>query len=165
MLTKRAILLMSLFFLIGCFVIGCAPKEPLPPSWTFKTSFVNHSPTIGNTDAPIKIEVFSDFACKHCKKGSEIAKELLLEYPGQVYVVYKHMLLRTEGKSMNAAKAARAASVQDRFWDMHDAIYKYGRKLSKSEVYHLASLLGLEMTLFNEAVSYTHLTLPTTPYV
>ncbi|WKZ35685.1 MAG: thioredoxin domain-containing protein [Anaerolineales bacterium] len=81
---------------------------------------------IGNPDAPIMIEEYSDFQCPYCRVFFENTEEALTAgyvADGTVYFVYKSFgdFLGTE--SGRAAEAAYCAGDQGRFWEMHDTIF------------------------------------------
>jgi len=82
---------------------------------------------MGNPDAPVVIEEFSDFRCPHCADFSEkIAPDIIDAYiaTGKVYFVYRSVgeLLRSEASAV-AAEAAYCAGDQDKFWEYHDLIF------------------------------------------
>lgn len=103
---------------------------------------------MGKVDAPIKVYMFSDFACKYCRSGSIKAKQLLMAYPEQVQVIYKHFPNSRSQGSTNAAKAARAAAMQNRFWDMHDVLFQFARTHTKPELRDIADILALDIQKF-----------------
>lgn len=71
----------------------------------------------------------------------------LIRNPGRFRVRYRFLPSK---RGVYAARAAEAAAKQDRFWDMHDALFEHGRKFDQREVTDIASLLGLNMKLFRE---------------
>lgn len=89
--------------------------------------------TMGDPNAPIKVEEFSDFQCPFCERFHEETESLLKQYyieTGKVYFVYHSMGnwvsqniggLRTE--SQDAAAAAYCAGDQNMFWDMHAHLF------------------------------------------
>src|SRR5690606_14535788 len=48
---------------------------------------------VGNPDAPVKVEVFEDFQCPHCKDFEAASRDLLADAAakGQAFVVYRPM--------------------------------------------------------------------------
>jgi cyclophilin family peptidyl-prolyl cis-trans isomerase len=49
--------------------------------------------------------------------------QLVKDYPQDVRVVYRHFPLPGHDKTLLATQAAEAAGLQDKFWEMHDAIF------------------------------------------
>lgn len=81
---------------------------------------------VGDPNAPIKIEEFSDFQCPYCAVFSkQIEPYLLAAYveTGQVYFVYRSFGEFIGPESRAAAEAAYCAGDQGKFWDMHDVIF------------------------------------------
>lgn len=73
----------------------------------------------------IEIVEFSDFQCPACAGIQEPLKEILNKYEGKVTLVYRHFPLTTiHQNAMVAAYAASAASLQGKFWEMHDILFE-----------------------------------------
>lgn len=88
--------------------------------------------TIGNEDAPVTIIVFGDYLCDHCAVFSlqerPVVESNLVE-SGQARIVFYDFPLdpRPEAGRFLAARAARCAGDQGRFWDYHDRLYQTQR--------------------------------------
>lgn len=89
--------------------------------------------TAGDPNAPIKIEEFADFQCPFCERFYQDTEPLLMQYyveTGKVQYVYRSMgnwVSQNVGganfESQNAAAAAYCAGDQNKFWEMHDALF------------------------------------------
>jgi protein-disulfide isomerase len=80
---------------------------------------------MGDPNAPVVIEDFSDFQCSHCRDFFQTTEAYIIENyiaTGKVYFIY-HSFGSSEGDSGRAAKAAYCAGDQNMFWEMHDIIY------------------------------------------
>lgn len=67
---------------------------------------------------------FSDFQCPACLSVQEPLKQMLAKYEGKVEFVYRHFPLTSIHKNAQlAAQAAEAASMQGKFWEMHDKLF------------------------------------------
>ncbi|MBN2503646.1 MAG: thioredoxin domain-containing protein [Anaerolineales bacterium] len=81
---------------------------------------------MGNPDAPVKIEVFSDFQCIHCLNFYESTEAAIVNKyvpTGQVYYVYRSFGPFLGPESQAAAEAAYCAGDQGKFWEYHDTIF------------------------------------------
>ena len=82
---------------------------------------------LGDPEAPVVIEDFSDFACSYCADfTAETEGRIIEEYvaSGEVYFVYRSVgNLLGSSASVQAAEAAYCAGDQDRFWDYHALIF------------------------------------------
>ncbi len=84
----------------------------------------------GDANAPVTIMEFGDYESEECAKANEVVKELLERYPGKIKFIFRHFpLLKYHQKAHKAAEAAIAAGQEGRFWEMHQAIFKYRRNL------------------------------------
>jgi protein-disulfide isomerase len=81
----------------------------------------------GSATAPVWIVEVSDFQCQFCKMWHDstyatIRREFIAT--GQVRMAYVHFPIQTHANAFPAAKAAMCAGLQDKFWPMHDEIFK-----------------------------------------
>ena len=80
----------------------------------------------GDSTAPLWIIEVSDFQCPYCKRfHQETWQALEARYvrPGKVRVAFLNLPLPSHRNAWPAAEAAMCASVQGRFWAMHDSIF------------------------------------------
>jgi len=74
---------------------------------------------------------------------------MLAAFPKELRFVYKHMpLVQIHQNAMNASKAAVAASMQGKYWEMHDELFKISLNLSLDEIKKVATTLGLDLKRF-----------------
>jgi protein-disulfide isomerase len=69
-------------------------------------------------------------------------------YSGKVAVAFWHNPLDFHPNALPAAKASMAASLQGRFWEMHDLIFKHQKSLSPERLVQLAGQAGLDVERF-----------------
>ncbi len=82
---------------------------------------------LGDPNAPVVIEEYSDFGCSHCAEFALGTKKLIeQEYieSGQVYLVFHSVggLLGSPA-TLQAAEGAYCAADQNTFWPFHDMIF------------------------------------------
>lgn len=112
---------------------------------------------VGNPDAPIRIDEYSDFQCPYCRIFFEnTEEELLANYvaDGTVYFVYHSFGDFIGPESGAAAEAAYCAGDQGKFWEMHDIIFanQTGENVgayTDRRLVAFADRLGLDMKEFN----------------
>ena len=82
---------------------------------------------LGNAKAPVTLEEFGDFECPPCGMLHPILKSLETEYgPAKLRIVFREFpLVPTHAHALAAARAAEAAGLQGKFWEMHDMIYEH----------------------------------------
>ena len=67
---------------------------------------------------------YGDFQCPACASYFPLLKQLEQEYGDQLEIAYRHFPLRAiHANAQIAAQAAEAASLQGKFWEMHDMLY------------------------------------------
>ncbi len=120
---------------------------------------------IGDPEAPVRIEEFSDFQCPFCKRfHDETLPQIVEEYvrTGKVYFVYRHFPVVDQRdprqESHAAAGAAVCAGRQNRFWDYHDVLFANhtGENIgdfTERRLQGMAEVLGLDMPSFNACLT------------
>lgn len=90
--------------------------------------FIDHpmadGTTMGDPNAPVVIEEYSDFLCSFCARfASETEPQLIEEYiaTGEVYFIYKNYPLQQA--SFPIAEASLCAAEQEKFWEYHDILF------------------------------------------
>lgn len=83
----------------------------------------------GKKDAPVVLVVYSDFQCSACASFAPFIHEIALKYSDKVALVLRHLTF-VGPHSEALATTAEAAGLQDKFWEMHDLIFKNQQKIS-----------------------------------
>jgi protein-disulfide isomerase len=117
----------------------------------------------GIPDAPVTIEIFSDFGCGHCANYALNTGNLIFEKyvaMGQVYIIYNSVgSLLGHPNSISTIEAAYCAGDQNMFWQFHDLIYanqvnlfaNVNQKIDKTLV-AFAEYLSMDIDTFNECI-------------
>jgi protein-disulfide isomerase len=100
------------------------PANNVPVSQSNQTG-TDNSHSRGGENAKVTLEEYGDYQCPPCGALFPELKKLEKEYGDQMRFVFRHFPLQQLHKHANlAAHAAEAASLQGRFWEMHDLIYQ-----------------------------------------
>jgi len=81
----------------------------------------------GNSEAQIEIWEFADYQCPACSQfAGQVKPQVDLAYveTGQVEYKFFDFPLEMHPHAFLAARAARCAGDQDRYWDYHDALFQ-----------------------------------------
>jgi protein-disulfide isomerase len=78
----------------------------------------------GNPDAPVVLEEFGDFECRPCSLVWPVLMKLEADYDKRLVVVFREHPLKMHHFALDAARAAEAAGLQGKFWEMHDTLYR-----------------------------------------
>ena len=147
----------ALFFLIR-------PKPVVRAAFGNKFDLVTPYPkpsvqgnTMGDPNAPVVIEEFSDFQCGYCRQFfQETEKPLIDQFvqTGKVYFVYRTLGDWLGPGSQLSAEAAYCAGDQEMFWEYHDALFTIQGQVEFSPVnlLQLADTLGLDLNTFGSCV-------------
>ena len=118
-------------------------SKPLP----MKTKAYN---TKGAPNGLFHIVEYADFECSHCSLASGVMVRLLDKYPDDVRLTFKHFPLQFHVMAEKAAIAAEAAGKQDRFWEMHHALFATQGLLNDDLLVGHAKALGLNAKQFEQ---------------
>jgi protein-disulfide isomerase len=128
---------------------GAAASEPsrTPPPGAADISF-------GPADAPLTVVEYSDFQCPFCAQYAPILASLRQTYGDRVRFVFRFYPLANHEYATIAAKAAYAASLQGKFWEMHDLLFGNQKEWSEADDPRpyfdaYAESLGLDLDKFH----------------
>lgn len=78
----------------------------------------------GNPQAATTIIEYGDFQCPACAVFAPQMKALMETVSDTVRLVFRHFPLPQHDKAIPTARAAEAAALQGKFWEMHDLLYE-----------------------------------------
>jgi protein-disulfide isomerase len=118
--------------------------------------YIQGAPTRGAQDAKIVVIEFSDYQCPFCGTfARETEPEIFQRHVegGRVLWVFKNLPLATiHAFAIIAAQAADCASLQDRFWPMHDMLFADPGDLGRSAILRRAVAIDMEIERFRECL-------------
>ena len=106
----------------------------------------------GLQDAPVTLAVFADFQSRLSAQAASALRAMLVHYPDNVRVVFKHFPLRFHRQAKLAHEAALAAGAQGKFWEMHDLLFQNQKNLREERLFEFAKRLGLDLATFRQAL-------------
>ncbi|HEV7387233.1 MAG TPA: thioredoxin domain-containing protein [Gemmatimonadaceae bacterium] len=80
----------------------------------------------GSPTAPLWVIEVSDFQCPYCKQWHDETYPMLRDQyvkTGKIRLAYVNFPLAMHNHAFPAAEAAMCAGAQDKFWQMHDALF------------------------------------------
>lgn len=122
--------------LVAAVVVGwrLLPKEGAAP--TLETSSNTEGLTKPNVkvSSPVVLEEYGDYQCPPCGLLYPELKKIEAEYGDQLQIVFHHFpLTKIHKNALLAAHAAEAARMQNRFWEMHDRLYRNQKAWADSD--------------------------------
>ena len=106
------------------------------------------SPSRGPEDAHVVVVEFADFECPFCQKIAPELDALWEKRKDKVRFVYKFMPLPMHPHGESSARAAVAAQMQGKFWEMHHLLFANGQHLEQSDLEKYAASIGLDVERF-----------------
>lgn len=83
----------------------------------------NHIEGQGSTG--VKLVEYGDYECPVCAEYYQPVKQAVAQLSSQIYFQFRNLPLTSlHPNAFAAARAAEAASLQDKFWQMHDQLYQ-----------------------------------------
>lgn len=105
--------------------VNLTAKQIIQPVFTELDQYDLSS--LGDPQAPVRIEAYSDFSCSHCADFALGTNKILAEEyikTGQVSLVFKTVGYLAEAPALQqAAEGAYCAGEQGSFWHFHDLIF------------------------------------------
>lgn len=104
---------------------------------------------LGVQNATIELVEYGDFQCPYCREAFFVVKQLQERFANRLRFVFRNFpLSETHEYAMDAALAAEAAANQNRFWEMHDAIYARQPELNEAFLLRLAADFEIDLRKF-----------------
>jgi Na+/H+ antiporter NhaA len=110
---------------------------------------VQHDHIRGRVDAPLTLVEYGDFECPFCGKATGVLRELRQRFGDDLRYVFRHLPLPdVHPRAELAARAAEAAGLQGRFWEMHDLLFAHQDELEFEDLVGYAGDLRLDVEQF-----------------
>ncbi len=121
----------------------------------------------GKLDSNVTFTEYGDYQCSACKAFSSVTKQVQKKYSDRVRFQFRNLPLTSiHPNAFAGARAAEAADLQGKFWEMHDLLYEnqdpYGQSgwvASKDPLsdyfVKYAEQLGLNTTTFKKDFAST----------
>jgi protein-disulfide isomerase len=110
----------------------------------------------GDGDAYVVMIEYADFECPYCGEYERKAfPQVLSNYieTGKVKYVYRDLPLPMHTRALPAARAARCAGEQNKYWEMHDSLFAKQNALSAPALLERAHVLGLDTGKYDDCIS------------
>ncbi len=115
------------------------------------------SPSRGPANAPVTIQVFSDFECPFCAAAAPVLHELEAEFGGSVRIVFRNLPLPMHPHAALAAVTGLEVYAERggaAFWRFHDAAFAAQRRgLDEKVLEGLARDAGVDPQRYRDAVA------------
>jgi protein-disulfide isomerase len=110
----------------------------------------------GAAGAKVTLVEFADFQCPACAAYEPLVRQMVADNSDTVQLVFRHFpLTQIHKNALLGSKAAEAAAVQGKFWEMHDLLFANqlewsGALNARDYMVAYASTLGLDAKKFSD---------------
>jgi protein-disulfide isomerase len=153
----RTIAVVAIAIAIVLVIVSLTSAAKSPVTVTTASSALSEcgSPTCGQANAPITIDIYADFQCPFCARADGVLQQLAPQYvdTGKVKLVY-HNFPIIGPESETAAQAAECAGDQNKFWAYANYLFSHQNgentgAFSPDALKGFAAQLGLNQSAFN----------------
>jgi protein-disulfide isomerase len=116
-------------------------------------SLPDGAPATGPATLPVSIVEFTDYQCPYCHKAEATIERVLSQYQGKVRLVHMDFPLDGHPGALPAARAARCAAEQGKFWEFHRNLMTVPGMLDAADLDARAKKLGLENAAFDSCLA------------
>jgi protein-disulfide isomerase len=105
----------------------------------------------GNPNAPLTLVEYGDYECPFCSRATGAIDEVRDHFGDELRYVWRHLPLeRVHPHAMLAARAAEAAGLQGRYFEMGIKMFEFQDFLELEHLYRYADGVGCDITTFDE---------------
>lgn len=91
---------------------------------------------------------YGDYECPYSRQAYRAIERVEAQVDGVRFAFRHFPLTEIHPHALAASRAAEAAAVQGRFWEMHDLLFHRQRALEDDDLHRYASELGLDVARF-----------------
>lgn len=149
-----SILAAIIIIFIAIFALTKNSNNPSSSSNNSQAQASNH--VEGQGKAGVTLVEYGDYECPICEAYYLPLKQVFAQFSSQIYFQFRNLpLTSVHPNAFSGARAAEAAGLQGKFWQMHDKLYDSQNDwVSASNPQSLfdqyAQAIGLNVTQFNQ---------------
>jgi protein-disulfide isomerase len=107
----------------------------------------------GPANARIELVEYGDYECPHCGRAYPIIKKIQQQLGNDLKFIFRNFpIAEAHPHAVNAALAAEAAALQQKFWEMHDMIFENQDQLEWEHLLAYAKAIKLDLNRFKTDV-------------
>jgi protein-disulfide isomerase len=108
----------------------------------------------GDETAECTLVEYGDYQCPHCGRAYPIVKKVQKHFGKKLRFVFRNFPLNEiHPYAEAAAETAEFAATQDKYWEMHDALFENQSRFSPAYFPELAQKLGLDSAALQDALA------------
>jgi len=96
---------------------------------------------------------YGDYECPFCSRATGGIDEVVAHFGDELRYVWRHLPLeRVHPRAFDAARAAEAAGLQGKYFEMGKMLFANQDDLEWSDIYRYANAIGLDLERFDDDV-------------
>lgn len=103
---------------------------------------------LGPLNASVVIIEYADFECPYCADAMYLVNEIMKTQDDLCFIFRHFPLSEVHHQAVYAAVAAEVAGKQNKFWEMHHALFENQSDLSAESLFEIARNLNLDLRQF-----------------
>ena len=108
----------------------------------------------GPASAEVTLVEYGDYECPHCGHAYPIVKRIQKHFGEDVRFVFRNFpLSEMHPNAESAAETAEFAAAENKFWEMHDALFENQTELGDELYSELAKEIGLSAKSLHSALA------------
>jgi protein-disulfide isomerase len=108
----------------------------------------------GPATAAITLVQYGDYECPYTRRSTTVVRAIQQQLGDQLCFVFRNFpLVEIHPHALNAALAAEAAAIQEKFWQMHDVIFNHQHSLEDGDLTRFAGEVGLDLQQYTRDVA------------
>jgi protein-disulfide isomerase len=149
-----AVIIVVILALVGVFAFTGNKASDSSQSTSSKGQPTNH--VQGQGKSGVTLVEYGDYQCPYCQQYYPILKQVQAQFNDQIYFQFRNFpIINVHQNAFAGARAAEAAALQDKFWEMHDLLYENQSQWSESSdpssfFKQYAKQLGLNVDQFQK---------------
>ena len=114
---------------------------------------------LGIPGARLTLLEYGDYQCSSCGESYLVVNHIIEKLGKKIIFVFRNFpLTDIHPHAFNAALAAEAAALQNKFWEMYNLLFQNQAYLGGEELFSYARTLGLDMDRFRQDIQSQELT-------
>ena len=97
----------------------------------------------GPANAPVTLVEYGDYQCPSCGDAFPLIQKLQHHFGDKLRFVFRNFPLEMHPYAEHAAETAEFAAAHNKFWEMHDLLFKHQANLADATLFKLATQLKL----------------------
>lgn len=121
-MSKQFLAVIAAIILVFVGIVAFGGKKSDAPSSKSTAALTEHYK--GNKDAEVTLTEYGDFQCQFCFQFEPTLQQVVEANKDKIRFQFRNFpIVNIHQNAFAAARAAEAADQQDKYWEMHDALY------------------------------------------